>query len=158
MSQQNQPREKATKSATAFRMTCAVSIDIHAAPERIWALLTDAADFPRWNSTVTRITGTIKAGEKLALEVPAAPGRTFKPKVTELEAARRMVWSDGMAPMFKGVRTFTLDPQSDGTTTFTMEEVFSGVMLPMIKGSLPDFAPSFEAYAADLKREAEAGR
>jgi hypothetical protein len=30
-------------------------------------------------------------------------------------------------------------------------------MLPMIKGSLPDFAPLFEAYAADLKRAAEAG-
>ena len=158
MSQPSTVREKATKSATAFRMTCAVSIDIEAPPERIWDLLTNAADFPRWNSTVTRITGKIDAGEKLALEVPAAPGRTFKPKVTELEAGRRMVWSDGMAPMFKGVRTFTLAPRGDGTTTFTMEEVFSGVMLPMIKGSLPDFAPSFEAYAADLKREAEAGR
>ncbi len=31
-------------------------------------------------------------------------------------------------------------------------------MLPMIKGCLPDFAPSFEAYAADLKHEAEARR
>jgi hypothetical protein len=36
-----------------------------------------------------------------------------------------------------------------------MAEVFSGLMLPMIKGSLPDFGPPFEAYAADLKREAE---
>jgi hypothetical protein len=151
-------RERATTSATAFRMTCAVSIDIHAAPDRIWALLTDAADFPRWNSTVSRIRGSIKAGEKLALEVPAAPGRTFKPKVTDLEPARRMVWSDGMAPMFKGVRTFTLEPRGDGTTTFTMEEVFSGVMLPVIKGSLPDFGLSFEAYAQDLKREAELGQ
>ncbi|MDB5216528.1 MAG: Polyketide cyclase/dehydrase [Myxococcaceae bacterium] len=150
--------EKATKSASAFRMTCAVSIDIQAAPERIWEILTDAADFPRWNSTVTRIKGTIAAGEKLALEVPAAPGRTFTPKVTELDAARRMVWADGMAPMFKGVRTFTLAPKGDGSTTFTMEEVFSGIMLPMIKGSLPDFAPSFEVYAEDLKREAEARR
>jgi hypothetical protein len=31
-------------------------------------------------------------------------------------------------------------------------------MLPMIKGSLPDFAPSFVAYAEDLEREAEARR
>jgi hypothetical protein len=31
-------------------------------------------------------------------------------------------------------------------------------MLPMIKKSLPDFAPVFEAYAADLKREAESAR
>lgn len=50
---------------------------------------TDASDFPRWSSIVTRISGTIAAGEKLALEVPAAQGRTFQPKVTELETARR---------------------------------------------------------------------
>jgi hypothetical protein len=38
-----------------------------------------------------------------------------------------------------------------------MKEEFSGVMLPMIKGSLPDFAPVFEQYAEDLRRAAEAG-
>ena len=36
-----------------------------------------------------------------------------------------------------------------------MTEVFSGVMLPMIKKGLPDFRPVFEAYAADLKKAAE---
>jgi hypothetical protein len=75
--------------------------------------------------------------------------------VTRLEPERTMVWSDGFAPMFRGVRTFTLSPGPDGTTAFSMVEVLSGVMLPMIKGSLPDFGPTFEAYAADLKREAE---
>ncbi len=37
-----------------------------------------------------------------------------------------------------------------------MTEVFSGLMLPMAAGRLPDFKPIFERYAADLKREAEA--
>jgi hypothetical protein len=146
---------KATKSARAFRMECAVAIDIRATPPRIWALLTSAGDFPRWNTTVTKIGGTIALGERLAIEVPAAPGRTFKPRVTAFEPARTMVWSDGFAPMFKGVRTFQLAPGPGGATTFTMVEVLSGIMLPMIKGSLPDFGPAFEAYAADLKREAE---
>jgi hypothetical protein len=36
-----------------------------------------------------------------------------------------------------------------------MTEVFSGLMLPMIKRSLPDFGPSFTTYAADLKGAAE---
>ncbi len=36
-----------------------------------------------------------------------------------------------------------------------MKEQFSGLMLPMIKGSLPDFAPVFERYAEDLRRAAE---
>jgi hypothetical protein len=146
---------KAVQEKGAFRMSCAVECRIDASPERLWTLLTNAADFPRWNSTVSKLEGSIKLGEKLALQVPAAPGRTFKPKVTELEPNRSMVWSDGFAPMFKGVRSFTLTPNADGSTSFNMTEVFSGLMLPMIRGSLPDFGPSFEAYAADLKREAE---
>ncbi len=52
-------------------------------------------------------------------------------------------------------RTFTLTSKDDGSTDFSMNEMLAGVMLPMIKGSLPDFAPAFEAYAGDLKREAE---
>ena len=69
-----------------------------------------------------------------------------------------MAWGDGMAPMFEGVRTFTLIQRTDGSTDFSMVEVFRGVMLPMIAGSIPDLAPSFEHYASDLKREAERGR
>lgn len=57
--------------------------------------------------------------------------------------------------MFKGVRTYTLEPKAEGSTDFTMSEVYTGLMLPMIAGSLPDFRPAFEQYVADLKREAE---
>jgi len=151
----NTETAKATKSGSAFRMACAITATIQASPDRIWALLTDAAGFPGWNSTVTRIEGQIADGQRLKLSAPSAPGRVFKPKVSNVEPGRSMIWSDGMAPMFKGVRTFTLTPQADGSTKFSMIEEFSGLMLPMIKGSLPDFAPVFEAYAADLKRAAE---
>ena len=44
----------------------------------------------------------------------------------------------------------------DGSTEFSMVEVFRGVMLPMIAGSLPDFTAPFEQFASDLKRAAEA--
>ena len=66
-----------------------------------------------------------------------------------------MIWSDGIAPIFRGVRTFGLMPRNDGSTDFVMEERFSGVMFALVKGMLPDFGPIFEAYAQDLKREAE---
>jgi hypothetical protein len=135
-------------------MECRVAINIAAPPANIWRLLTNAADFPRWNSTVTSITGDIVQGSKLAIRVPISD-RTFSPKVTELVPEQRMVWSDGMAPMFKGERTYTLSPRPDGTTDFEMVEIFSGLMLPMIKGSLPDFGPIFDRYARDLKKEAE---
>ncbi|MCC6994896.1 MAG: SRPBCC domain-containing protein [Deltaproteobacteria bacterium] len=143
----------ASKTSKTFRMECAVRCSIAAPPATIWALLTNAADFPRWNSTVTSIDGDIALGNKLALKVPSSP-RTFTPKVTAFEPGVRMVWSDGMAPMFKGTRTFTLTPRPDGATEFAMVEVFAGVMLPMLRGSLPDFGPVFEQYARDLEREA----
>ncbi len=142
------------KKASTFRMEVKIAINIHAPPERVWALLTNAEDFPRWNSTVKSIKGPIAPGQKLELKVPVSE-RTFTPKVTELVPLTRMVWSDGMAPMFKGERTYTLARRPDGTTDFEMVEVFSGMMLPMIKGSLPDFGPIFEQYARDLKNEAE---
>src|SRR6185369_9792574 len=83
------------KKTSLFRMECRVSINIRATPERIWRLLTDAEDFPRWNLTVTSIKGSIAQGQKLELRVPISD-RTFSPKVTELVPARRMVWRDGM--------------------------------------------------------------
>jgi hypothetical protein len=146
---------KATTTRGTFRMACSIRTVIHASADTIWSLLTDAASMPRWNSTVESVSGAIAEGARLAVKVPAAPGRVFRPRVSRVEAGRSMVWSDGVAPMFRGVRTYTLTPNADGSTDFAMREVFSGLMLPMISGSLPDFAPVFETYAADLKRAAE---
>lgn len=146
---------KATSTGSVFSKEVAVSIHIRAAPENLWALLTDARDFPRWNSTILRIDGTIAMGEKIRLIASIAPQRTFKLKIVEFVPNQRMMWQDGAAPMFKGIRRFTLVPQADKSTDFTMVETFSGLMMPLIAGSLPDFRPVFEQYAADLKREAE---
>lgn len=144
---------RAEKNEGWFRRSCAVSVRVPAPPERVWALLTDAEGFPRWNSTVTRIGGRIALGEKLQIQVPISD-RTFTPSVTAFEPSARMVWSDGFWPMFQGVRTFALAPE-DGGTRFRMEEVFTGLMLPMIARTLPDFGPPFEQYARDLERAAK---
>jgi hypothetical protein len=143
-----------TQSRGIFSMTCGVALNIRAPAARIWSLLTDAKDFPRWNSTVTGIDGQIRAGEKIRVHAPGTD-RTFKPTITGVVPDRRMTWTGGFAPMFKGVRTFELTPRGDGSTTFAMKERFSGLMMPLVKRSLPDFGPIFEAYANDLRHEAE---
>ena len=145
---------KITKSRTAFSMECTVELNIHAKPERIWSLLTDAENFPTWNSTVTRIEGQIRDGQKLRIHVPGTT-RTFAPQISNFVPNRHMTWTGGFAPMFLGVRNFDLTPRNDGSTDFKMHERFSGLMLPMVGGSLPDFGPIFTTYAADLKKEAE---
>ena len=45
---------KITKTDGAFSMLCGVAVNIRAKAGRIWGLLTDAKDFPRWNSTVKK--------------------------------------------------------------------------------------------------------
>jgi len=145
---------QAQKTESAFRLEYTVSATIAAPAAAIWSRLTDAKSFPSWNTTVKSIEGSIAKGEKLAIKVPISD-RTFTPTVVDLEPEKRMVWADGFAPMFRGVRTYTLAPGANGATEFTMHEVFSGMMLPMIKGSLPDFRPVFDQYVADLKRAAE---
>ena len=152
----NSPTAKATKVESAFRMACGIRASIKASPTRVWSLLTDAEGFARWNSTVTRIDGEIAEGGTLRVVVPTAPKRTFKLKVSSVTPGRSMTWSDGVAPMFRGVRTFVLSPRSDGGTEFSMHDELAGLMLPLIKSSLPDFAQVFETYAADLQRAAEA--
>lgn len=141
----------------AFHLRYHVSVDVRATPAAVWAKLTDAAGFPAWNSTVTSIEGAIAPGNRLRIRVPIAPGRVFSPRVVGFEPAQRMVWRDGFFPMFEGTRTFTLSPGAQDVTRFEMVEVFRGLMLPLIKGSLPDFRPAFDQYAADLKRSCETG-
>ena len=148
-------RIKATANIGTFSMECSVSCNISATPAKVWKILTDAASFTAWNSTLTKMEGKIALGETVELEAKSAPGRTFKLKITSLNPGNNMTWEDGFAPMFKGRRTFALTGGSSGDTVFTMTEKFWGLMLPMIKSSLPDFVPIFEQYAADLKQEAE---
>jgi len=143
-----------TQTSSMFTMTCAVEVNIRAVPEIVWRLLTDAEGFPRWNSTVTGVEGQIREGERIRLHVPGT-NRTFTPKVSGVVAARCMTWSNGFNPVFKGVRTFVLEPGNSGSTDFVMKEHFSGLAFALTKGMLPDFQPIFQAYAQDLKREAE---
>jgi hypothetical protein len=146
----------AGKTRSTFRMQCTVSTEIKAGPDKVWGLLTRADDMVRWNSTLTSVQGRVEPGGTVIMQVPEAPGRTFKIKVTRFVPNQEMMWRNGIPVIFLGVRTYALTPNPDGTATqFEMREVFSGLMLPMIARRLPDFGPIFERYAADLKAEAE---
>jgi hypothetical protein len=137
-----------------FSMTCRVEAKIYTNAETIWALLTDAKAFPRWNSTVTGIDGDIREGERIRIHVPGTD-RTFTPRISDVEINKHMTWSNGLAPLFRGSRTFELRQCNNGSTDFIMEEKFDGLIFAIVKNRLPDFKSIFEKYAFDLKNEAE---
>ena len=125
-------------------------------PDKVWAILTKPDDMVRWNSTLTSIEGDIALGGIVKMQVPEAPGRTFKVKVTRFVPNEEMVWRQGNPLLFLGVRTYSLGSNPNGSATrFQMTEEFSGLMLPLIAGRLPDFGPIFEQYASDVKAESE---
>lgn len=130
---------------------------IDAPPEAVWAVLTDGAAWATWDSGVTAVEGRIAEGEKVTVRTEASPGRAFPVTVAALEAPRRMVFTGGMPlGLSRGERTYTLTPSAAGTA-FRMREEYTGPLLGMIWKSMPDLQPSFDRFAAGLKRRVESG-
>lgn len=126
---------------------------IDAPPETVWAVLTDGAQYPAWNSTITSFDGVIEPGGSIVLTNTIDPDREFELEVTRFEPTHLMVWEDG-GRAFHGARTFELAPAPGGGTDFVMVEVFTGTMMGMIAPRLPDFRPAFDDFARDLETEA----
>ena len=141
---------KATTTKTMFSRETSVSTTISADPSIVWALLTHAADIPRWNSTITSLKGNIREGETIELKSILDDKRTFKLKVKEFVPEKRLAWGDGM-----GTRVYTLAGGEGGSTHFSMSEKIGGPLFPLFAGAIPSFDETFERFAADLKREAE---
>lgn len=141
---------KATTVKKTFSRETSIQTTINADAAIVWALLTNASDFSRWNSTVISIEGDIKEGEKIKLKSTLDPSRTFKLKVKEMISEQKLVWGDGL-----GKRVYTLENKGENKVLFSMSEKIGGLMFPLFAGKIPSFDESFEQFAADLKKEAE---
>src|SRR5437870_964841 len=82
---------KRNKNATVDRKPRWFRTALRANPDTIWAVLTDAANYSRWDSGVERVEGRIAPGETIKVFVKVNPGRAFPVKVIEFEPGQRMV-------------------------------------------------------------------
>jgi hypothetical protein len=132
------------------------TIEIKVSPEKVWGILTDAAKYTEWDRGMISLEGRIAPGEKLTIYAKIAPNRAFKVTVSEFVPNTKMVWSSGMPlGLFKGNRSFTLEPLGNNQVKFTIQEAFSGLLLPLIRGTIPDLNPTFATYVSALKARAE---
>ena len=147
----SKPQEgKARTIRKTFSRETSVQTTIFADPAIVWALLTRASDFPRWNSTVTSIHGDIRQGETVELKSTLDEKRTFKLKIKEFVQEKRLVWGDS-----QGNRVYTIDKTNGSGILFRMSEKIGGPLFPLFASYIPPFDESFERFAADLKKEAE---
>lgn len=152
MNQQAKSGAGEGKSVTVrktFSRETSVSTVIAANVAIVWALLTKASDFPRWNSTVVSIKGEIRAGGTIELKSTLDEKRTFKLKIKEFVPEQRLSWGDA-----QGSRVYSLEKVAGGVR-FSMMERIGGPLFPLFAGMIPPFDESFEKFAADLKKEAE---
>ncbi len=172
---------KATTEKKTFSRETAVSTTIKADPAIIWKLLTNAADFPRWNSTVISIDGNdleiqvkqnaicsfISKAPCVDVDLMCIDGRiaegekiklksTLDPKRTFKLKVKKMETNKLLEwGDGQGHRVYAITNNGDGTVLFSMNEKIGGFMFPMYAKHIPPFDKSFEQFAADLKKEAE---
>jgi uncharacterized protein YndB with AHSA1/START domain len=147
-----QPGSRDGSAATikkAFSRETSIRIRIQAIPSIVWALLTNAEDYPRWNSTIISMKGEIREGGQIELKSTLDEKRTFKLKIKDYVPETTLVWGDNM-----GSRVYTISPEDAGVV-FYMSEKIGGPLFPLFSRFLPSFDESFEQFAADLKKEAE---
>ena len=129
---------------------------IAASPEAVWAVLSDGAAWPSWDSGVDAVEGRIAMNETIKIRSQAAPGRAFPVKVTRFDPPAHLRFSGGMPlGLFRGVRTYEVSEEADGQVAFRMREEYSGPLLPLVWRSMPDLGPSFQRFARGLKQRAE---
>ncbi len=143
----------ATTSRQVFSRVTEVHADIDATAEDVWALLVDAEGYPRWTETVLSIEGAITPGARIKLRSSLDPKRVFALTVRAFDAPRLLSWGDAM-----GERSYSVAAGDGGAVRFTMREKIGGPLFPLFAWMIPSFDASFDRFAADLKRAAEARR
>jgi hypothetical protein len=116
---------------------------IDAAPERVWAAMTDFASFPDWNPFVRHADGRLEPGERLRIRLRLDHGlrMTFRPRVTVVEPGRELRWlaTLGRPGVFDVDRAFQIHPHAKGGVLFVMSEECTGWLTPVM------FATNLEA-------------
>jgi len=76
---------------------------------------------------------------------------TFRPRVTALEPEHMLEWSGtlGIQGLFDGRHTFILEP-TEGGTTLTQTETFTGLLVPLTNKMLLRTKKGFENMNAAL--------
>ena len=128
---------------------------IAASPQVIWSILTDTDRLQDGSFSILKIEGEIAEGETIILWSEADPKRAFPIRVNDVDAPRRMVWSNGMPfGLFKGTRVFEVAPDGDGAM-FRMREDYTGVLAGLMFKIIPDLQPTFETFGDGLLAAAE---
>jgi hypothetical protein len=136
--------------------TISSTIDLDAAPEQVWTVLTDVAAHADWNPFIPHMAGSLEVGRRIDVRIAPPGGRamTFHPTVTAVEPERRLAWLGRLLVpgLFDGAHSFTLETLPDDRTRLTQSETFRGVLVPFSGSVLQRTEAGFAAMNEALRR------
>jgi hypothetical protein len=135
-------------------------IEINAPAERVWSLLMDFPSYPRWNPFIRSIEGNPVVGQSLNVLIQPLGSKAmrFRPTVLKVEPNREFRWKGKLLVpgLFDGEHYFKLEPKPGGGLVFRQGEVFSGLLVPLLRRSLDGATrQGFIAMNEALRQEAE---
>jgi hypothetical protein len=110
-------------------------IEINTSAERVWQVLSDFENFPKWNPFVIKVLGQPKVGEILQIEVqlPESKLLKFTPKVLVAEPNKELRWVGTMPTgAFRGEHFYQIESLGENRVRFIHGEHFSGWMVRLI--------------------------
>ena len=116
------------------------TIEINAAPAKVWQVLLEFEKYPHWNPFIKSIQGNTIVGEKIevTLHPPGQRTMTFKPIILKVEDNRELRWLGHLLfpGVFDGEHAFIIETLEKSKVIFRQEEKFSGILIPIFWKSL----------------------
>lgn len=131
------------------------SVTINSSKERIWQILTDFERYSEWNPFIESVTGNLKVGNQIKIQLQ---NMTFNPVILTFKENEELKWLGhfGFKGLFDGEHKFKLIDHANGTVTFEQSENFSGILVRFFAKSLDkDTKVGFEKMNKELKLRAE---
>ena len=140
-------------------MELRTEVEIDAAPERVWAVLTDFPRYHEWNPFITRIGGELRVGEKLSvtLSPPESRDWTLHPSLLVCNAPRELRWLGHLwiKGLFDGEHFFQCHEADGGRTRFVHGENMKGFLVKYLSGNMTNVARGFVYMNQALKKRVE---
>ncbi len=130
-------------------------ITINAPADKIWAVLMEFENHPKWNPLIKSISGDPKVGSHIFLQIQ---NMKFTPIVLANTPNREFRWKGKLFSdyIFTGEHYFILNQIAENETELIHGEIFEGILLLLMKNSLnTNTLNGFKEMNEALKKQVE---
>ncbi|CAG0928600.1 hypothetical protein TFLX_00962 [Thermoflexales bacterium] len=136
------------------------NVSINAPLEKVWSVLTDLENYPKWNPFTPRVETTFVVGEPAILYVTMneRQRRIQREVMTVFEPQHAFAWASimGSPLILKANRWQIVEPLDEHHTHYQTHETFDGLLVPLIMALYrKDIQRGFEAVGQALKQYVE---